>query len=183
MFWPFLRDPETLARPWAIPGTPDLMHRIGGLEKADGSGNVSYDPANHELMMKLRAAKVAGIAKDIPLVEVDDPDGLGGADLLVVAWGSTYGAVQAALRTLRARGYKVAHAHLTHLNPFPTNLGEVVKAYPKVLVPEMNLGQLVKILRADFLVDAKGVNKVLGQPFRAVEIATAILELLEGKPA
>jgi 2-oxoglutarate ferredoxin oxidoreductase subunit alpha len=177
-YWPYLRDPETLARPWAIPGTPGLMHRIGGLEKADGTGNVSYDPANHELMVRLRAAKVAGIAKDIPPIEVDDPDGQGGADLLVVGWGSTYGVIQAALRTLRARGRKVAHAHVEHLNPFPSNLGEVVRAYPKVLVPEMNLGQLVKILRADFLVDAKGVNKVMGLPFKAAEIEQAIVDQL-----
>jgi 2-oxoglutarate/2-oxoacid ferredoxin oxidoreductase subunit alpha len=179
-FWPYLRDPETLSRPWAIPGTPNLMHRIGGLEKADGSGNVSYDPANHEHMIRLRAAKVAGIAKDIPEIEVDDPDGLGGADILVVGWGSTYGVIQAAVQAVRARGFRAAHAHVEHLNPFPSNLGELVHAYPKVLVPEMNLGQLVKLLRADFLVDAKGVNKVMGLPFKAAEIDAAIIDQLKG---
>jgi 2-oxoglutarate ferredoxin oxidoreductase subunit alpha len=178
-FWPYLRDPDTLARPWAIPGTPGLMHRIGGLEKADGSGNVSYDPENHEHMVRLRAAKVAGIATDIPPVEVDDPDGPGGADLLVVGWGSTYGVIQAATRAARSAGHKVAHAHVEYLNPFPVNLGDVVRAYPRVLVPEMNLGQLVKLLRAEFLVDAKGVNKVQGLPFRAAEIETAILDQLQ----
>jgi 2-oxoglutarate ferredoxin oxidoreductase subunit alpha len=177
-FWPYLRDPETLARPWAIPGTPGLTHRIGGLEKADGSGNVSYDPANHELMVKLRAAKVAGIANDIPLVEVDDPDGIGGAPVLVLGWGSTYGVIGAAVKSLRERGHRVAQAHLTHLNPFPSNLGDVVRAYRKVLVPEMNLGQLSKLIRADFLVDARSVNKVQGLPFKATEIEKAILDLL-----
>jgi 2-oxoglutarate ferredoxin oxidoreductase subunit alpha len=177
-FWPYRRDAATLARPWAIPGTPGLTHRIGGLEKEDGTGNVSYDPANHELMVKVRAAKVAGIAKDIPLVEVDDPAGLGGADLLVLGWGSTYGTIQAAVRQVRERGYQVAHAHLTHLNPFPRNLGEVVRAYPKVLVPEMNLGQLVKLIRAEFLVDAKSLSKVQGLPFRAAEIRKAMMDQL-----
>ena len=174
-FWPYLRDPQTLARPWAIPGTPGLAHRIGGLEKADGSGNVDYDPANHELMTKLRAAKVAGIANDIPLAEVDDPDGK--ADVLVVGWGSTYGAIQAGLRRVRAQGRSVAHVHLRHLNPFPPNLAEIVGKYRKVLVPEMNLGQLVKLLRADFLVDAKGLNKTQGKPFKAEEIEAAVLDL------
>jgi 2-oxoglutarate ferredoxin oxidoreductase subunit alpha len=177
-FWPYLRDSETLARPWAIPGTPGLSHRIGGLEKEDGTGNVSYDPANHELMVRLRAAKVAGIANDIPLMEVDDPDGLGKADVLVLGWGSTYGVIGAAIQSVRVRGHRVAQAHLTHLNPFPRNLGEVVRSYRKVLVPEMNLGQLIKLVRADFLVDARGVNKVQGLPFRASEIEKAILDLL-----
>jgi len=174
-FWPYLRDPETLARPWAIPGTPGLTHRIGGLEKADGSGSVSYDPINHELMSKLRAAKVAGIAADIPLLEVDDPDGA--AEILVLGWGSTYGAIQAAARRVRAQGRHVAHAHLRHLNPFPLNLGDVVRSYSKVLVPEMNLGQLVRLVRGDFLVDAKGLNKMRGKPFQAEEIEQAILDL------
>jgi 2-oxoglutarate ferredoxin oxidoreductase subunit alpha len=177
-FWPYRRDPATLARPWAIPGTPGLTHRIGGLEKEDGTGNVSYDPGNHELMVKLRAAKVAGIAKDIPLVEVDDPGSGGGADLLVLGWGSTYGTIQAAVRQVRERGYRVAHAHLTHLNPFPRNLGEVVRAYPRVLVPEMNLGQLVKLIRAEYLVDAKGLSKVQGLPFRTAEINKAMMDQL-----
>ncbi|HEX5267445.1 MAG TPA: 2-oxoacid:acceptor oxidoreductase subunit alpha [Acidimicrobiales bacterium] len=175
-FLPYLRDPETLARPWAVPGTAGLEHRIGGLEKEDGSGNISYDPANHERMVQLRAAKVAGIAKDIPPVDVDSDDG---ADVLVVGWGSTYGAIQAAVRRVRARGKKVAHAHLMHLNPFPANLGQVVRSYPKVMVPEMNLGQLSRLLRSDFLVDAKSVTKVQGQPFRVAELETAILEMLD----
>jgi 2-oxoglutarate ferredoxin oxidoreductase subunit alpha len=174
-FWPYLRDPATLARPWAIPGTPGLTHRIGGLEKADGSGDVSYDPDNHELMTKLRVAKVAGIAADIAPVEVDDPDG---ADLLVLGWGSTYGAIQAGIRRVRARGHPVAHAHLRHLNPFPPNLGEVLRSYRKILVPEMNLGQLVKLVRADFLVDAQGLNKMKGKPFQAGEIENAIFDIL-----
>jgi 2-oxoglutarate ferredoxin oxidoreductase subunit alpha len=174
-FWPYLRDSETLARPWAIPGTPGLVHRIGGLEKADGSGTVSYDPVNHELMSRVRAAKVAGIASDIPLMEVDDPDG---ATMLVLGWGSTYGAIAAGIRRIRARGHRVAQAHLRHLNPFPANLGEVLRSYPKILVPEMNLGQLVKLVRADFLVDAKGLSKMRGKPFRAEEIEQAILDLL-----
>jgi 2-oxoglutarate ferredoxin oxidoreductase subunit alpha len=175
-FWPYLRDQATLARPWAIPGTPGLTHRIGGLEKADGSGNVSYDPVNHELMTKLRAAKVAGVANDIPLAEVDDPGG--NAEVLVVGWGSTYGAIQAGLRRVRAQGREVAHLHLRHLNPFPTNVAEIVGGYRKILVPEMNLGQLVKLLRADFLVDAKGLNKTQGKPFKAEEIEAAVLDLI-----
>jgi 2-oxoglutarate ferredoxin oxidoreductase subunit alpha len=175
-FWPYLRDPETLARPWAIPGTAGLTHRLGGLEKADGTGNISYDPDNHELMVRLRAAKVAGIAKDIPPAELDDPDGLGGAGLLVLGWGSTYGAIAAAVRAVRDRGHKAAHAHLTHLNPFPANLGEVLRAYPRILVPEMNLGQLSRLVRAEFLVDARPVNKIQGLPFRAGEIEEAILD-------
>ncbi len=178
-FWPYLRDPETLARPWALPGTPGLMHRIGGLEKADGSGNVSYDPANHEMMVRLRAQKVAGIVNDIPTVEYDDPDGLGGAELLVLGWGSTYGAIQAAVREVRMTGRRVARAHLRHLNPFPSNLGEIVKAYQRVLVPEVNLGQLRKLVRAEFLVDAQGVNKVNGLPFRRIDVQLAILSQLD----
>jgi 2-oxoglutarate ferredoxin oxidoreductase subunit alpha len=178
VFWPYLRDPETLARPWALPGTPGLMHRIGGLEKADGSGNVSYDPVNHELMVRLRAQKVAGIAKDIPPVELDDPDGLGGAQLLVLGWGSTYGAIQAAVRAVRSAGDRVAHAQLRHLNPFPANLGDIVRAYEGVLVPEVNLGQLRKLVRSDFLVDAQGLNKVNGLPFRRADVELAIISQL-----
>jgi 2-oxoglutarate ferredoxin oxidoreductase subunit alpha len=176
-FWPYLRDEATLARPWAIPGTPGLEHRIGGIEKEDGTGNISYDPANHELMTRLRAAKVAGIANDIPLVEVDHEEG---ADILVVGWGSTWGTIGAALRRVRARGVKVAHAHLMHLNPFPPNLGEVLGRYSKILVPEMNLGQLSRLLRAEFLVDARSITKVQGLPFRASEIESAILTLADG---
>ncbi len=182
VFWPYLRDERTLARPWALPGTPGLEHRIGGLEKADGSGNVSYDPVNHEKMVHLRAAKVAGIAADIPPVEVDDPAGVGGARVLVLGWGSTYGAIAAGVRRVRARGLQVAHAQLMHLNPFPTNLSAVLGAYEKVLVPEANLGQLVKMVRADFLVNARSLTKMQGVPFRAAEIETVILEMLGADP-
>jgi 2-oxoglutarate ferredoxin oxidoreductase subunit alpha len=174
-FLPYKRDPDTLARPWAIPGTPGLEHRIGGLEKADGTGNVSYDPDNHDLMVRMRARKVAGIAADIPELHVDDPDG---ADLLVLGWGGTYGPITAAVRRLRRDGKKVAQAHLTYLNPFPRNTGEVLRRYPKVLVPEINLGQLVKLLRAEFLVDAAGYHRVSGRPFRSDELAEAIEAML-----
>ena len=177
-FWPFLRDPETLARPWAIPGTEGLEHRIGGIEKQDGSGNIDYDPGNHELMTQLRAAKVAGIAKDIPLMEVDDPSS---ASLLVLGWGSTWGVAQQAVRQARARGLSVAHAHLVHVNPFPTNLGEVLARYQHCLIPEMNMGQLARLVRAEFLVDAKTISKVQGLPFRASEIEDAIVETLNPK--
>jgi 2-oxoglutarate ferredoxin oxidoreductase subunit alpha len=170
-FLPYIRDPETLARQWAIPGTPGLEHRIGGLEKQDETGNVSYDPDNHDRMVRLRAQKVAGIAADIPELEVDDPDG---ADLLVLGWGGTYGPITAAVRRVRNEGKKVAQAHLTHLNPFPRNTGDVVRDYERVLVPEMNLGQLLKLVRADFLVDAVGYNAVRGVPLRASELADAI---------
>jgi len=175
-FWPYLRQDETLARPWAIPGTPGLEHRIGGLEKEDGTGNVNYDGINHERMTRLRAAKVAGIANDIPDVEVDED---GGEDLLVVGWGSTYGSIGAALRRIRARGLKASHAHIVHLYPFPKNLGEVLRRYKKVLVPEMNMGQLSRLLRAEFLVDAQSLNKIQGAPFKASEIEAAMLTLLE----
>ena len=175
-FWPYLRDPATLARPWAIPGTPGLQHRVGGLEKEDGTGNVSYDPANHEHMVRVRAEKIARIASDIPLVEVDDEPGAG---VLVLGWGSTYGAIGAAVRRVRARDRKVAHAHLVHLNPFPPNLGEVLARYRHVLVPELNLGQLSRLVRAEYLVDATSVTKVSAQPFKAAELERAILELLD----
>ena len=172
-FMPYLRDEVTLARPWAIPGTPGLQHRIGGLEKADVTGNVSYDPVNHEHMVRVRAAKIAGIANDIPDMEVDHEDG---AEVLVLGWGSTFGSIGAAVRRVRAAGKPVAQAHLMHLNPFPKNLGEVLRRYPKVLVPELNLGQLSKLVRAEFLVDARSVTKVQGLPFRAAELEQAILE-------
>jgi 2-oxoglutarate ferredoxin oxidoreductase subunit alpha len=174
-FLPYVRDETTLARPWAIPGTPGLEHRIGGLEKADRTGNVSYDPDNHDLMTRLRAAKVAGIARDIPELEVDDPDG---ADLLVLGWGGTYGPIAAAVRRVRRAGGNVAQTHLHYLNPFPRNTGEVVQRYERVLVPEMNLGQLLKLIRAEFLVDAVGYNRVRGLPLRAAEIEEAILGML-----
>ena len=176
-FLPYKRDPKTLARPWAIPGTPGLEHRIGGLEKADGSGTISYDPDNHDLMVRLRAQKVAGIAADIPLLEVDDPDGE--ATTLVLGWGSTFGPIGAAVRRVRREGRRVARAHLHYLNPFPRNTGEVLRRYDKVLIPEMNLGQLLKLVRAEFLVDAVGYNKVRGRPFTSTELAEAITTLIE----
>jgi 2-oxoglutarate/2-oxoacid ferredoxin oxidoreductase subunit alpha len=169
-FLPYRRD-ERLARPWAIPGTPGLEHRIGGLEKEDVTGNISYDPANHERMTQLRAAKVARIADDIPPLSVDDP---GGAELLVLGWGSTFGSIQAAARRVRARGERVATAHLVHLNPFPRNLGDVLGEYEKILVPELNMGQLVKMIRADFLTPAEGYSKVQGLPFGIVELEREI---------
>jgi 2-oxoglutarate/2-oxoacid ferredoxin oxidoreductase subunit alpha len=175
-FMPYQRDPETLARQWAIPGTPGLEHRIGGLEKEDVTGNVSYDPENHDHMVRLRAQKVAGIAADIPELEVDDPDGK--AELLVLGWGGTYGPIQSAARRVRREGRSVAHAHLTHLNPFPRNTGEVLRSYERVLVPEMNLGQLLKLVRAEFLVDAVGYNRVRGLPFRSDELAEAMEAML-----
>ncbi len=170
-FLPYLRD-ERLARPWAAPGTPGLEHRIGGLEKEDGTGNISYDPHNHELMTHLRAAKVERVAGDLPPLAVDDPDGA--ADLLVLGWGSTYGAILAAAKRVRARGNPVATAHLVHLNPFPADLGAVLARYPKVLVPELNSGQLVRLLRAEYLTPAEGVSKVQGVPFGVSEIERAI---------
>ena len=176
-YWPYLRDPETLARPWAIPGTPGLMHRIGGLEKADGTGNVDYEPANHDFMVRIRAAKIAGIANDIPPVEVDDVDG--GASLLVLGWGSTWGHIKAALRRVRENGKQVAHAPLVHPNPFPANLGEVLGRYEQVLIPEMNLGQLARLVRAEFLVDVESLTQVKGIPFKASEIEAKILEMID----
>ncbi len=175
-FWPYLRDPDTLARPWAVPGTPGLMHRIGGIEKEDGSGNISYDPANHERMVHLRADKVAGIAGDIPAVSVEGD--IDDAEILVLGWGSTWGAIGGAVDRCRARGEKVARAHLVHLNPFPSNLGDVLRRYPRILVPEMNLGQLSKMVRAEYLVDARSVTKVQGVPFTAGELEAAILKEL-----
>ena len=176
-FWPYLRDPETLARAWAIPGTAGLEHRIGGLEKADGPGSISYDPENHDRMVRLRQAKVDAIAKTIPLLEVDDPDG--DARVLVLGWGSTYGPIGAACEITRRTGAKVAQAHLRHLNPFPSNLGEVLRSYDKVIVPEMNLGQLTMLLRAKYLVDITSVNQVRGMPFKSTELVTAITDALE----
>ncbi len=177
VFWPYLRDPETLARPWAPPGRAGLEHRIGGLEKADGSGNVAYDGVNHERMTRLRAAKIAGIAHDIPPTDVDDQDG---AEVLVIGWGSTYGAIAAGVQRVRARGYRVAQAHLVHLNPFPADLGAVLGRYQKVLVPEVNLGQLSRLLRAEFLVDAISFTQVQGVPFRAAAMESAILQQIDG---
>jgi 2-oxoglutarate ferredoxin oxidoreductase subunit alpha len=176
-FFPYLRDEQTLARPWALPGTKGLEHRIGGLEKADRTGNISYDPDNHDLMTRLRAQKVAGIAADIPELEVDDPDG--DANVLVLGWGGTYGPIAAGVRRVRRAGSSVAHAHLRYLNPFPRNTGEVLRRYERVLIPEMNLGQLLKLVRAEFLVDAVGYNRVRGLPLRASEVADAIQAMVE----
>jgi 2-oxoglutarate ferredoxin oxidoreductase subunit alpha len=178
-FQPYIRDPETLARPWAPPGLPGLEHRIGGLEKEDGSGNVSYEGVNHERMVHLREDKINGIARDIPPVEVNDESG--DAQLLLVSWGSTYAAVLAGVKRVRARGMKAAHVHLRHLNPLPPNLGEVLGRYTQILVPEINLGQLSKVLRAEYLVDAQTMSKIQGVPFRVGEIEAAITALLGGK--
>jgi 2-oxoglutarate ferredoxin oxidoreductase subunit alpha len=175
-FQPFRRDPATLARPWALPGTPGLEHRIGGIEKADGAGTISYDPDNHDLMVRTRQAKVDGIASSIPPLEVDDPTGK--AKVLVLGWGSTYGSIGAAVRQARRAGHEVAQAHLRHLNPFPANLGDRLRRYDKVLVPEINLGQLALLLRGRFLVDVISYNRVRGLPFRAAELAEAIEEVI-----
>jgi 2-oxoglutarate/2-oxoacid ferredoxin oxidoreductase subunit alpha len=174
-FLPYLRDPVTLARPWAVPGTPGLEHRIGGLEKADQTGDISYDPANHDLMVRTRAARIEAIK--VPDVEVDDPGG--GATVLVLGWGSTYGPIGAACRALRARGHEVASAHLRHLAPLPANLGEVLQRFDKVVIPEVNLGQLANIVRARFLVDAISYNQVRGLPFTAAELETALEEVIK----
>jgi 2-oxoglutarate ferredoxin oxidoreductase subunit alpha len=176
VFWPYLRDPSTLARPWAVPGTPGLEHRIGGIEKADGSGVISYDPANHDLMVRTRAAKIDGIANDIAPLEVDDPTG--DARVLVLGWGSTYGPIGAAVRRVRRKGGHVAQAHLRHLNPFPANTGDVLRAYDRVLVPEMNLGQLAMLVRAKYLVDAISYNRVRGLPFKAEELEGVMTDLI-----
>ena len=174
-FMPYLRD-DNLARPWAVPGTEGLKHRVGGLEKEDVTGNISYEAANHERMTHLRAAKVAKIAEDIPPLAVDDPDG--DASLLVLGWGSTYGAIAAAVRRVRAQGKAVASAHLMHLSPLPRNTEDVLRKYPKVLIPEMNMGQLWRILRAEFLVEAELFSKVQGQPIHAAEVEAEILRRL-----
>ncbi|MCZ6706354.1 MAG: 2-oxoglutarate ferredoxin oxidoreductase subunit alpha, partial [Chloroflexi bacterium] len=171
-FQPYARDPETLARMFAPPGTPGMQHRIGGLEKADGSGDVSYDPDNHQHMTELRAEKVARIANDIPELEVEGPEE---GELLVLGWGSTHGAILTAANLAREQGAEVTTAHLRYLNPFPRNLGDVVKRFKRVLIPENNLGHLRLLIRAEFLVDAQGLNKVTGQPFTTVEIRDAIL--------
>ncbi|MEP7158254.1 MAG: 2-oxoacid:acceptor oxidoreductase subunit alpha [Chloroflexota bacterium] len=175
-FQPYSRDPDTLARPWAVPGTPGLEHRIGGLEKADITGNVSYDPDNHHRMQILRQEKVAGIAKDIPELEIfGKPTG----DVLVVGWGSTYGAIRSAVERLQAEGWAVSHAHMRHLNPMPANTEDVLRGFKKVLVPEVNLGQLSMLLRAKFLIDVVGLNYVRGRPYRIIEIKQAVEALLK----
>tara|TARA_Y100000746_G_scaffold203633_1_gene189771 strand:- start:1510 stop:3381 length:1872 start_codon:yes stop_codon:yes gene_type:complete len=174
IFLPYLRDPDTLARPWAIPGTPDLMHRIGGIEKEDGSGNISYDPENHQKMVDLRAAKIEAV--DVPDAEISgDSD----ADFCMLGWGSTWGAIDAALARLQKAGKKVAHIHLTHLNPLPKNLGELLSSFDKVICPEMNAGQLVNLIRAKYLIDVKPVNKMNGVPFTTAEIESAALEAMD----
>ncbi|MGI5247051.1 2-oxoacid:acceptor oxidoreductase subunit alpha [Dactylosporangium sp. CA-139066] len=174
-FLPYLRDPQTLARPWAVPGTPGLEHRIGGLEKADRTGDISYDPANHDFMVRTRAARIEGI--DVPDVEVEDPDGT--ARVLVLGWGSTYGPIGAAARALRQRGLAIAQAHLRHLSPMPKNLGEVLKSYDKVVIPEMNLGQLAAVIRSKYLVDAIAYNQVRGLPFTAAELEGVLEEVVK----
>ena len=177
-FLPYARNDDTLARPWAIPGTPGLEHRVGGLEKQNLTGNVSYNPLNHQLMTELREEKLQRIAADIPLAEVHGPED---ADLLVVGWGSTFGAIRAGVNNVNGGAAKVAHVHLRYLNPFPENLGDIVAGYPMVLVPELNRGQLSRLLRAEYLIPALSYPKIEGIPFKASEISTKILEILDTK--
>jgi 2-oxoglutarate ferredoxin oxidoreductase subunit alpha len=177
VFHPYLRDQDTLARPWAIPGTAGLEHRIGGIEKADVTGNISYDPDNHDHMVRVRQAKVDGITKTIVDLEVDDPSGE--AEVLILGWGSTYGPIAAATRAVRNTGARVARAHLRHLNPFPANTGEVLRRYRRVIVPEMNSGQLALLLRAKYLVDIQSYSRVRGLPFTTVELADVLVQALE----
>lgn len=174
-FYPYLRDPQTLARPWAIPGVPGLEHRIGGLEKADKTGDISYDPANHDFMVRTRAARIEAI--DVPDIEVEDPSEA--ANVLVLGWGSTFGPIGAASRALRQRGLNVAQAHLRHLNPLPKNLGEVLKSYDKVVIPEMNLGQLAHIIRSRFLIDVVSYNQVRGMPFTSSQLESMLEEVIK----
>ena len=174
-FWPYLRDDETLARPWAIPGTPGMEHRVGGLEKADGTGNISYEPENHELMTMLRAAKIKAIEEDIdPLEWQGDED----ATTLVLGWGSTYGAIGAACRRLRANGVKIANAHLKHLNPVPEEHRDVLERFDRIVIPEMNTGQLSKLIRSEFLIDSVSINKVQGVPFMATDLEEELAGLM-----
>ena len=175
-FFPYLRDPKTLARPWVKPGTPGLEHRIGGIEKADVTGNISYDPANHERMTWNRAKKVEAVQQEIPPTVVH---GDASGDLLVVGWGSTFGSITAAVEGLRAQGTRVSHVHLRYLNPLPPDLDGILRRFKKILVPEMNMGQLRMILRATYLVDAAGLNKIQGQPFKVAEIVEGIQRALE----
>ncbi len=178
-FHPFVRDPVTLARAWAVPGTPGLAHRIGGLERAYDTGHISYDADNHQKMTDVRAAKIDGIANDVPLQTVAQGEETG--DLAVVGWGSTFGAIEEAVRALRAEGHRVSHVHVRYLHPFPRNLGEVLARFPRLLVPELNTGQLLALLRARYLVPAVGLNKVAGRPFRVAEIADAVRARLEDR--
>jgi len=174
-FFPYKRNPETLARPWAIPGTPGLEHRIGGLEKQDVTGNINYEPLNHEKMVRIRAAKIDAITQDIPnVLPLGDPEG----DLLIISWGSTFGSITASVNAQRTNGRKIGHLHLRHLNPLPANLGDILKRYRKVLVPELNMGQLLWLLRAKYLVDAVGLNKIQGRPFKQTELDSKIEEML-----
>jgi 2-oxoglutarate ferredoxin oxidoreductase subunit alpha len=175
-FFPYLRDPETFSRPWAVPGTPGLEHRIGGLEKEYLTGNVSYAPANHEQMIRVRARKIEGIAREIPPTKVD---GAQEGDLLLLGWGGTYGAIAAAVRELGAMDKSVGHAHLRYLNPLPSDLGEVLGRFRQILVPELNLGQLLRVIRAEYLVDAVGYHKIQGRPFKVSELVTRALALLD----
>ncbi|SCX46721.1 2-oxoglutarate ferredoxin oxidoreductase subunit alpha [Klenkia marina] len=176
-FLPYLRDPETLARPWAVPGTKGLQHRIGGLEKADGTGNISYDPANHDFMTRTRQAKIDGIAASLPPTEVDDPDG--DARVAVIGWGSTYGPIGAACRRIRRSGRSIAQVHLRHINPMPADLGDILRSYDRVVCPEMNLGQLALLLRAKYLVDVQSHTQVRGLPFRAAELAAVLQDVID----
>jgi 2-oxoglutarate ferredoxin oxidoreductase subunit alpha len=176
-FQPYGRDPETLARPWAIPGTPGLEHRIGGLEKQDITGNVNYEAENHDLMTKLRFEKIERIANDIPDVEVFGDEE--GGDVLVLGWGSTYGVNRTAVQRARAAGKSVSQAHLRYLNPMPKNLGDVLKRFKKVLVPENNMGQLLLLVRAEYLVDAVGLHRITGRPFTISEVEDKILEMAD----
>ncbi len=177
-FHPFLRDSETLARAWAVPGTPGTEHRIGGLERDHDTGNISYDPENHERMSQARAAKIAGIARHIPPQQVELGEETG--PLAVLGWGSTYGPIYQAVARLRDEGHRVAHIHLRYLSPFPRNLGTLLDGYDRVLVPEMNAGQLVRLLRSEYLARAEGLSKVRGQPFKIAEIAEAVRSRLDG---
>jgi 2-oxoglutarate ferredoxin oxidoreductase subunit alpha len=176
-FLPYLRDPETLARAWAVPGTPGLEHRVGGIEKADKTGNISYDPDNHDFMVRTRQAKVDGIARSLAPLVIEDPDG--DAKVLVLGWGSTYGPIGAACRQVRAAGASIAQLHLRHINPFPSDLGEILGRYDKVVIPEMNLGQLAQLIRAKYLVDAISVTQVRGLPFKADELAEMFQGVIE----
>ena len=179
-YLPYLRDPETLARPWAVPGTPGLEHRVGGIEKADKTGNISYDPDNHDFMVRTRQAKVDGIAASLRPLVVDDPGSAVGdpAKVLVLGWGSTYGPIGAACRQVRAAGHSVAQVHLRHINPFPSDLGAILSRYEKVVIPEMNLGQLAMLIRAKYLVDAISVTQVRGLPFKADELSEMLLNVI-----
>ena len=176
-FHPYLRDPESLSRPWAVPGTPGLEHRVGGIEKDYDSGHISYDPDNHQRMTDVRAEKIAHIADDLPLQEVDQGDA--GSGVAVVGWGSTYGPIRRAVNNLRLEGYRVSHIHLRHIWPLPRNLGTLLGGFDRVLVPEMNKGQLKTLLRSEYLIPAEGLNKVTGQPFKIAEIADAVRALAE----